>query len=113
MLDSKPLKFIYNYYWIPIFMLFMSYIMQLYVYQLQFIYNTFLIYHFQEHLSQHKVVFCQWRDNFLLQMILSSGIIINIQINLLNGDIMKIAFDKYLVGKLLSECVADGNNITI
>ena len=63
---------------------------------------------FQELLAQHKVVFIQWRNNCLLQIILSSGMLINICVNIFTGDVLKIVYDKYLIGKLLSEYVADG-----
>jgi hypothetical protein len=65
---------------------------------------------FQELLAQHKVVFVKWRDNSMLQLMLSSGILISICINIFTGDIFKIVFDKYLMGKLLSEYIADGKH---
>ena len=34
--------------------------------------------------------------------------LINICVNIFTGDILKIMYDKYLIGKLLSEYVADG-----
>jgi hypothetical protein len=46
----------------------------------------------------------------VLQLMLSSGILINICINIFTGDILKIIFDKYLMGKLLSEYIADGKH---
>jgi hypothetical protein len=65
---------------------------------------------FQELLAHHKVVLLKWRDNCMLQIMLSSGMLINICINIFTGDILKIVFDKYLMGKLLSEYVADGKH---
>lgn len=38
---------------------------------------------------------------------LSSGLLINIYVNVFNGDIQKIVYDKYLFGKLLSENVSN------
>lgn len=38
--------------------------------------------------------------------------LINICINIFTGDILKIVFDKYLMGKLLSEYVSDGKHWT-
>jgi hypothetical protein len=46
----------------------------------------------------------------MLQIMLSSGMLINICINIFTGDILKIVFDKYLMGKLLSEYVSDGKH---
>jgi hypothetical protein len=42
-----------------------------------------------------------------MQIMLSSGLLIYLQIDLRSGDIQKIVFDKYLVGKL-SERLSDG-----
>ncbi|XP_063240270.1 WD repeat-containing and planar cell polarity effector protein fritz [Bacillus rossius redtenbacheri] len=61
----------------------------------------------EEQLSQHKVVFCQWRDSCILQIILSSGLLVNICVDVFTGDLARVSFDKYLVGKLLSECISD------
>lgn len=46
----------------------------------------------------------------MLQLMLSSGILINISVNIFTGDVLKIVFDKYLMGKLLSEYVTDGKH---
>lgn len=48
----------------------------------------------------------------MLQLMLSSGILINISVNIFTGDVLKIVFDKYLMGKLLSEYVTDGKHWT-
>ncbi|XP_067009691.2 WD repeat-containing and planar cell polarity effector protein fritz [Anabrus simplex] len=61
----------------------------------------------EDQLLQHRIVFCQWKDNCVLHLMLSSGMLINICVNIFTGDVLKISFDKYLVGKLLSEYVAD------
>ncbi|KDR08346.1 WD repeat-containing and planar cell polarity effector protein fritz [Zootermopsis nevadensis] len=61
----------------------------------------------EELLAHHKVVLLKWRDNCTLQIMLSSGMLINICINIFTGDILKIVFDKYLIGKLLSEYISD------
>ena len=42
-----------------------------------------------------------------MQIMLSSGLLIYIQVDLSSGDIQKIVFDKYLLGKL-SERLSDG-----
>lgn len=34
--------------------------------------------------------------------------LVNIYVDIFTGDIIKIVFDKYLVGKLLSDFVTDG-----
>lgn len=38
----------------------------------------------------------------------NSGVLVNIIVNPATGDISEIIFDKYMVGKLLSEYVGDG-----
>ncbi|KAK7873024.1 hypothetical protein R5R35_000322 [Gryllus longicercus] len=60
-----------------------------------------------EQLINHRVVFCQWRDDCLLQVMFSSGLLANICVDISTGDILKVSFDKYLIGKLLSEYVVD------
>ncbi|XP_046472035.1 WD repeat-containing and planar cell polarity effector protein fritz isoform X1 [Neodiprion pinetum] len=55
----------------------------------------------EEQLKDHSVVYCQWCDHCVVQLLLSSGLLIHIQINLSTGDIQKMIFDKYLVGKVL------------
>lgn len=37
-----------------------------------------------------------------------TGTLVHIQINSATGDIARIAFDKFLVGKLISESITDG-----
>nr|CAD7570477.1 unnamed protein product [Timema californicum] len=61
----------------------------------------------EEQLVQQKVVFCRWQDNCILQIMLGSGLLVNICVNVFTGDVVKIVFDKYLVGKLLSDYVTD------
>lgn len=52
-------------------------------------------------------MYCKWTDNSVLRVILNTGLIINIGINVHTGDVQKISFDKYLIGKLLSEFITD------
>lgn len=54
----------------------------------------------QEQLKDHSNIFCQWLDYCTMQIMLTSGLLIYVQINLCTGDIKRIVFDKYLVGKL-------------
>jgi len=55
---------------------------------------------FEELVSEHSIVFCKWRSSKLLQLVLQNGVIVHIWLNKL-GDLLRISFDKYLVGKLL------------
>ena len=54
----------------------------------------------EELMTEYPVIFSSWRSSSLFQLMLISGLIVNIHLNKL-GDISKISFDKYLVGKLL------------
>uniref|UniRef100_A0ABD2WPH6 WD repeat-containing and planar cell polarity effector protein fritz n=1 Tax=Trichogramma kaykai TaxID=54128 RepID=A0ABD2WPH6_9HYME len=60
----------------------------------------------EEQLATYSTVYCQWFDYCTIQLMLSSGLLIYVQVNLCSGDIQKIIFDKYLIGKL-SERLSD------
>lgn len=47
-----------------------------------------------------------------MQLVLSTGLLIYIQVNVHTADIQKIMFDKYLVGKI-SDHISDGKIIFI
>lgn len=49
-----------------------------------------------------------WKSPTLYQLIFASGIITTLSVNAQTGDLTRVAFDKFLVGKLLSEHLADG-----
>lgn len=66
---------------------------------------------FQDCLDHLRVVYHQWRDSSTVQIMFNSGIVVNIVVNPATGDISEIIFDKYMVGKLLSEYVGDGKCI--
>lgn len=57
---------------------------------------------------QNRVVYCKWADTDVLQIMLCTGVLVNICVNTHTADIRKISFDKYLVGKLQSEYISDG-----
>lgn len=61
----------------------------------------------EELLKHNKIVFCAWSDNFVMQMLLSNGVLVYISINVFTGDIKRIAFDRFFVGKLITESVID------
>ena len=50
-------------------------------------------------LGEHSVIFCKWRSSHMFQLVLATGMIINVHLNKL-GDLSRISFDKYLVGRL-------------
>uniref|UniRef100_A0A182QNS5 WD repeat-containing and planar cell polarity effector protein fritz n=1 Tax=Anopheles farauti TaxID=69004 RepID=A0A182QNS5_9DIPT len=61
----------------------------------------------EDELRQKRLVYCKWKNNFLLQMMLSNGLLVHLSINPFTGDINRIYFDKYLIGKLISEYITD------
>ena len=63
--------------------------------------------HFEECLKHEKVVYCDWRDHKTLELMLTSGLLIYLEINVFTGDLNRILFDKYFIGKIISE-ICDG-----
>lgn len=60
----------------------------------------------EDQLRDNCVVYCQWYDDSIVQLMLNNGLLIQIQVCTFTGDVQEINFDKYLVGKL-SEHVSD------
>ncbi|KAL7034656.1 hypothetical protein ACKWTF_008043 [Chironomus riparius] len=63
--------------------------------------------HVEEEIKTKKVVFCGWMNEKLFQLMLSNGLLIYIEINIFTGDIKKINFDRYFIGKTVSENICD------
>uniref|UniRef100_A0A182K5W9 Uncharacterized protein n=1 Tax=Anopheles christyi TaxID=43041 RepID=A0A182K5W9_9DIPT len=61
----------------------------------------------EDELRQKRLVYCKWKNNVLLQLMLSNGLLVHLSINPFTGDINRIYFDKYLIGKLTSEHITD------
>ncbi|XP_035900049.1 WD repeat-containing and planar cell polarity effector protein fritz [Anopheles stephensi] len=61
----------------------------------------------EDELRQKRLVYCKWKNNVLLQLMLSNGLLAHLSINPFTGDINRIYFDKYLIGKLISEHITD------
>ncbi|KAK8386319.1 hypothetical protein O3P69_010769 [Scylla paramamosain] len=62
---------------------------------------------FEELLAKERVVWEAWKSPNIYQLIFASGIITTLTVNGQTGDLTRVAFDKFLVGKLLSEHLAD------
>ncbi|KAG0713907.1 WD repeat-containing and planar cell polarity effector protein fritz [Chionoecetes opilio] len=62
---------------------------------------------FEELLAKERVVWEAWKSPNMYQLIFTSGIITTLTVNAQTGDLTRVAFDKFLVGKLLSEHLAD------
>lgn len=63
---------------------------------------------FEDELKSKKVVFCEWSDHKSFQLMLSNGLLIYVEVNAFTGDVSRINFDKYFVGKIISENICDG-----
>lgn len=61
----------------------------------------------EEMMKHNRVVYCAWSDNVVMQMLLSNGLLVHICIDIYTGDINRISFDRFLIGKLISEAVTD------
>lgn len=70
-----------------------------------------LSFHLQDQLKDNSIIYCQWYSDQIAQLMFSNGLLVHIQIYPFSGDIEKINFDKYLVGKL-SEHASDGNSLS-
>lgn len=58
-------------------------------------------------LKNHRIVHCKWQDHTVVQLLLSNGLLIHVCINQSTGDIQRLAFDKFLVGKIPAETITD------
>jgi WD repeat-containing and planar cell polarity effector protein len=63
---------------------------------------------FEEEIKSRKVVYCEWSDQRTFQLMLSNGLLIYVEINVFTGDVRRISFDKYFLGKIISENICDG-----
>ncbi|XP_055608329.1 WD repeat-containing and planar cell polarity effector protein fritz [Uranotaenia lowii] len=61
----------------------------------------------EDELRQRRIVYCKWKNNVLLQIMLSNGLLVHLVISPFTGDINRIYFDKYFIGKLNSELITD------
>lgn len=66
---------------------------------------------FEDELKTKRVAYCEWADHKTFQMMLSNGLLIYVEINVFTGDICRINFDKYFVGKVISENICDGESL--
>lgn len=61
----------------------------------------------EEELKTKKVITCFWTNERTFMLMLANGLIILNEIDIYTGNIKKISFDKYFIGKLISENVCD------
>lgn len=60
----------------------------------------------EHHLKEHPIVHSQWRDNSLLRLMLSNGLLVHICLNSVGG-ICRISYDKYFLGKITTDTITD------
>lgn len=53
------------------------------------------------------MIFCEWYNDRIFTLMLNSGLIVTIEICQFSGDIKRLNFDKYFIGKLLSDSPID------
>lgn len=66
--------------------------------------------HVEEEIKTKKVVYCDWISERLFQLMLSNGLLVYVEIDIFTGDIKKINFDRYFIGKVVSENICDGKS---
>lgn len=63
--------------------------------------------HLDEELNTKKIVYCAWNNESSFQLMFTNGLLIFIEIDSFSGDIKKVNFDKYFIGKIISEKICD------
>jgi tetratricopeptide (TPR) repeat protein len=63
--------------------------------------------HLEEALKSDKIVYCGWVHEQLFQLLLTNGLFLHVEVNVATGDIASLVFDKFLIGKIISEHIVD------
>ncbi|XP_017468885.1 PREDICTED: WD repeat-containing and planar cell polarity effector protein fritz [Rhagoletis zephyria] len=61
----------------------------------------------EELLRSYKIVHSEWRDAAQVLLLFANGIIAHICVDAATGDILRMVYEKYFVGKLASEVITD------
>uniref|UniRef100_A0A0A1X9N6 WD repeat-containing and planar cell polarity effector protein fritz n=1 Tax=Zeugodacus cucurbitae TaxID=28588 RepID=A0A0A1X9N6_ZEUCU len=61
----------------------------------------------EELLRSYKIVHTEWRDAAQVLLLFANGIIAYISVDAATGDILRMVYEKYFVGKLASEVITD------
>ncbi|XP_019846435.2 WD repeat-containing and planar cell polarity effector protein fritz [Bactrocera dorsalis] len=61
----------------------------------------------EELLRSYKIVHTEWRDAAQVLLLFANGIITHISVDPATGDILRMVYEKYFVGKLASEVITD------
>lgn len=62
----------------------------------------------EELMRTSKVVHIHWTDGAQVLLLFANGIIAHICIDMFTGDISRMVYEKYLVGKLAADTITDG-----
>jgi WD repeat-containing and planar cell polarity effector protein len=62
----------------------------------------------EDELKTKKIVYCDWSDSKSINLMLSNGLLVFLEIDCLTGDIERVSFDKYFVQKIVNENINDG-----
>ncbi|XP_020807070.1 WD repeat-containing and planar cell polarity effector protein fritz [Drosophila serrata] len=58
-------------------------------------------------LRQHRIIHSEWQDAAQVLLLFANGLIAHICVDIYTGDILRMVFEKYLVGKLAAEVITD------
>ncbi|XP_017032098.1 WD repeat-containing and planar cell polarity effector protein fritz isoform X1 [Drosophila kikkawai] len=58
-------------------------------------------------LRQHRIIHSEWQDAAQVLLLFANGLITHICVDIYTGDILRMVFEKYLVGKLAAEVITD------
>ncbi|XP_004531277.1 WD repeat-containing and planar cell polarity effector protein fritz [Ceratitis capitata] len=61
----------------------------------------------EEMLRNFKIVHTEWRDAAQVLLLFTNGVIAHISVDPATGDILRMVYEKYFVGKLASEVITD------
>ncbi|XP_037958125.1 WD repeat-containing and planar cell polarity effector protein fritz [Teleopsis dalmanni] len=60
-----------------------------------------------EMLRSQRIVYSQWKDAAQVLLLFANGLIAHICVDIYTGDILRMVFEKYFVGKLAAEVITD------
>lgn len=58
-------------------------------------------------LKRNRTVYCTWKDDVMMQIMFSNGVMVNVGLQHSTAAIQRITFDRFFVGKLVSETITD------
>lgn len=58
--------------------------------------------------KHHTVVHSVWKNAVVAQILFSNGVLVHTCVDIFTGDLLHMAFDKFFIGKLATDCITDG-----